>query len=302
MVSQQADSAASAVRPARLNRRRLLVALVCLTVGWALVLASVAAGVVLTRTGNRFSIVDWEITRLGDELVKHAVTRPLRGAASTAEVSRYFELQSQAGRLRSRLAAGTDPAASGQLAAVERQISPLKLRVELRFEDAVAAAARREGLVERLPLFGGVSLVWPPVAASFDQPPHILIVSPRNRISLDDTTLLRTDLSDAEAIALERETERKPNTSALVDQIGGLGAYPSIVDESGDPLYVIQDTAHEWMHNYLVFHPLGARYGLSGDLTLINETVANIAGRELGTSAYLSLGLGLPQDTSPRLR
>jgi hypothetical protein len=139
-------------------------------------------------------------------------------------------------------------------------------------------------------VFSGVRLVWPPVAASFSVPPHILIESPRDHIRLQSATLLRTDLSDARAAQIEQNAERS-NVSALVDQIGGLGAYPSIVDQDDSPLGLMQTVAHEWMHEYLVFHPLGARYGVSDDMTLINETVASMAGRELGSAAFARLGL-----------
>jgi hypothetical protein len=42
--------------------------------------------------------------------------------------------------------------------------------------------------------------------------------------------------------------------------------------------------AHEWVHHYLAFYPLGVAYRSSPELTTINETVANIAGRELASA------------------
>jgi hypothetical protein len=43
--------------------------------------------------------------------------------------------------------------------------------------------------------------------------------------------------------------------------------------------------AHEWTHNYLTLYPLGVSYSDSPALTILNETIAEIAGNELGTLA-----------------
>jgi hypothetical protein len=40
--------------------------------------------------------------------------------------------------------------------------------------------------------------------------------------------------------------------------------------------------SHEWVHNYLTLHPLGFSYMNSPELRTMNETVASIAGKELG--------------------
>jgi hypothetical protein len=46
--------------------------------------------------------------------------------------------------------------------------------------------------------------------------------------------------------------------------------------------WVISTISHEWIHTYLAFRPLGWRYYDSGAMRTINETVASIAGDELG--------------------
>jgi hypothetical protein len=45
---------------------------------------------------------------------------------------------------------------------------------------------------------------------------------------------------------------------------------------------VLDTVAHEWMHTYLVFRPLGQHYYASGEMRTINETVASIVGDEIG--------------------
>ena len=63
--------------------------------------------------------------------------------------------------------------------------------------------------------------------------------------------------------------------------IGGLAAYPAMVrdDRSFDSL--LDTASHEWVHHYLAFYPLGQQFGNGRDGTTLNETVADLAGREI---------------------
>jgi hypothetical protein len=44
---------------------------------------------------------------------------------------------------------------------------------------------------------------------------------------------------------------------------------------------LIETVFHEWLHSYLIFFPLGAAYFGSSEARTLNESVANIAGKEL---------------------
>jgi hypothetical protein len=55
----------------------------------------------------------------------------------------------------------------------------------------------------------------------------------------------------------------------------------------------IETAAHEWAHQYLAFKPLGARYVLyltglthDPDITRLNETAADLIGKEIGDLVY----------------
>ncbi|HLZ73134.1 MAG TPA: hypothetical protein VKV26_24790 [Dehalococcoidia bacterium] len=289
--------------PPRSRRQTVLALALLLLALWVAPLLTLGAVAGLAGADDEFNLVHWEVTRLAGFALNRLSASVAGRSATNAEVLRYFDLLRQA-RLARRAALAGDASATGRAADRQAQAERLRPRVETRFEDAVAGAARDAGLVERLPIFGGISFVWPPPAAGLTTPPHILVISPRDHIALESTQLLRSTLSDARAAQIERMAEQDGNDSALVDQIGGLSAWPSIVDQNDSPLGVLQTMAHEWMHAYLVFHPLGARYGRSGDLTLINETVANLVGRELGSAAYAGLGLPPPapdaSTTSPK--
>jgi hypothetical protein len=57
---------------------------------------------------------------------------------------------------------------------------------------------------------------------------------------------------------------------------------------------VLSSVAHEWLHQYLIFYPLGAGYWNSQQTREINETTAEMIGQEVGGSLSRSLGLSLP--------
>lgn len=74
--------------------------------------------------------------------------------------------------------------------------------------------------------------------------------------------------------------------SGLVIGIGGVATYPAILPDDGDLESALEISAHEWLHHYLFFHQLGRNYYASGQMTSINETVANMWGKEIGTRLY----------------
>ena len=85
-------------------------------------------------------------------------------------------------------------------------------------------------------------------------------------------------------VELEKNVERALNVSALVEDIGGLGLYPTMVVESSDLDWLSEVVSHEWVHNYLTLRPLGINYESSPEMRVMNETVAAIAGKEIGRS------------------
>jgi hypothetical protein len=72
----------------------------------------------------------------------------------------------------------------------------------------------------------------------------------------------------------------------LVVHVGGIGLYPTMVQQTSYLDWLAEVVAHEWVHNYLTLRPLGMNYMTSPELRVINETVASIAGKEIGL-AYL---------------
>lgn len=124
----------------------------------------------------------------------------------------------------------------------------------------------------------------PPVLFQVSVVPSALIVSPRDTIRQDVNISLTADLSIEDKINLEKEVESGLNVSALVVPIGGVGIYPTMVMSTTDINWLMEVVSHEWTHNYLTLMPLGMNYFKSGELRTMNETAANLSGKELGAA------------------
>ena len=124
----------------------------------------------------------------------------------------------------------------------------------------------------------------PPVLFHSTPLPWALIVSPRAAIEQQANISLDTEMGLAEQIALEDEVAGSLDVATLVVPVGGIGSYPTMIAQSSNLNWLAEVIAHEWIHNYLTLRPLGLLYNRDQDLRTMNETVANIAGKELGAA------------------
>ncbi len=160
--------------------------------------------------------------------------------------------------------------------ALRVEIDRLRPTVEAIIQQQISSVLVDEGLAT-----GGE--VFPPVAARITPLPYVLITSPRDEIRRIDGEGLQAGLTVDEAARIETQVFHTTNRSALVVPIGGLAAYPTMILETGDLTWLLQTIAHEWTHNWLYLRPLGYSYlADSQTIRTINETVASIAGDELG--------------------
>jgi hypothetical protein len=93
---------------------------------------------------------------------------------------------------------------------------------------------------------------------------------------------LLPDLTLEEQVALEQAVESELGLSALVVQIGGIGTYPTMVEETTALDWLAEVVVHEWTHNYLTLRPLGLSYDASPETRTMNETTANLIGKAYG--------------------
>ncbi|KXK15878.1 MAG: hypothetical protein UZ14_CFX002000229 [Chloroflexi bacterium OLB14] len=112
--------------------------------------------------------------------------------------------------------------------------------------------------------------------------PWALIVSPRDHIEQTANISLDANITVDQHALLESNIDKNLNTSSLVVPIGGVGVYPTMVARTTNLEWLLSTISHEWIHNYLMFRPLGIYYDASPETRTINETTASIAGDEIG--------------------
>jgi hypothetical protein len=121
----------------------------------------------------------------------------------------------------------------------------------------------------------------PPVLFRLTSLPDQLILSPRTTIREDASISLNPGLSANQMDDLETEVARGLDVSALIVPLGGVGIYPTMVYRESALEYLLKTVAHEWIHNYLTFKPLGWHYYDNPQLRSMNETTADICGSEI---------------------
>ena len=122
----------------------------------------------------------------------------------------------------------------------------------------------------------------PPVLYRITPPPDSLVVSRRDIIQHVFDISIQPGLTVDQQAELEKEVDQSLDVSSLVVGIGGVGLYPTMVMESTDLNWLANTVSHEWVHNFLTLRPLGVNYESAPELRIINETVASIAGNEIG--------------------
>lgn len=301
LPAAEASPAAGAphLPPRRHSARPRTVRLVCLCLLLIPALASFRPYTVdeRVRAAARpyaFNLVSWEAAQLRERLP--ALLLQLRELAppdvpmvSTDGASTVREFFAAVERWREARAAG---ASAAEVTALRTSWEAQRGAAGTVMERAVGALASQQGLTTASPLG---TLLLPPASFDVTEPPRVLVVSPRERVEVAQSVLLRPDVTTPDAEALEREVDSL-GMSGLVVAIGGIATYPAIVPLRASSLDTLSAVAHEWLHGYLFFRPLGRAYFASYDARMLNETVADLGGRELGR--LLAEAFGLPARSS----
>ncbi len=225
-----------------------------------------------------YNVLAWEIRhapgkwlyKIGGLFKDHSPDDP------EAVLRRYFDLTGQIRETE------RDPAAAPVAAALRSERDGLKNAVEGIIEGRVTQLLEDQGLVMGPPPFTDMDIVFPPVDFEPDQPPRVLVTSPRSRIELDRSYLLSPGFGLDTVAAIERNAEAADaGVSALVVNTGGVATYPSVVSDMDSYESLIDTVIHEWLHQYLAFFPLGRSYYSGNETRTLNESVASIAGHEL---------------------
>jgi len=162
-----------------------------------------------------------------------------------------------------------------------RDIQPV---VEEALESEISAALAQMGIIDKLG-----PLRWPPVDFTFADGLLVLVTSPRDKIDRLDDIVLRSSLSLLTQEELEARVEEAEDLSVLIVRVSGVATYPAHVSFTHSLHRTLISASHEWLHHYLIFRPLGIRWFAGGEMTSINETVANMASREIGDRVFTKL-------------
>lgn len=202
------------------------------------------------------------------------------------------ELGDKRRELRSAAARGdsnevTD-ALEAELDALEAGLGNVTSEVEETIEATVSAVLADEGLAT----FG--EFIFPPVDIHLGDPPKLLVTSPRDRIERTHDVLLDSDVRLDQREEMERRLFQESDLAALVEDIGGLATYPASIPTAQPMRWTVQTAAHEWLHHYFFFRPLGQNMFNDSDMVSLNETIAGILGNEIGDRAFEALGGEIP--------
>lgn len=179
-----------------------------------------------------------------------------------------------------------------ELEELEGQVQELQPQVETILTRHMEGLLLEQGL--GAPPFRWFGVPFPPVLAQFTTPPLALIISPRDEIRVERQVYLEPGMTPGDMTDLEVEIDRLDGYVSLVIPIGGLSTYPTMILPTGSPQFAVSATAHEWAHAYLFLHPLGNAYDRSSEMRIVNETVADIVGREVAAEILPRFGYEPP--------
>ena len=159
-------------------------------------------------------------------------------------------------------------------------------------EAEISAVIVQEGFSSR------IGAILPPVDTVLGHSPTLLVTSPRDRIFRKDNTLLQHGIRPDDRSALEEQALRERDLSAIVVNTGGVGTFPTVVSSGASLHHALTVVAHEWLHNWFFFQPLGQHFWDTPDMIALNETAATLGGWEIGDRAYEAM-TGIRFDRQP---
>lgn len=250
----------------------------------------------------RFNLLAWEAGNVFDkwyhELVDLLPWNSLEPRRERiALVEEFFRIGEEERRLEDQLLTVGDPSPEARdirmrLAEIHERQDALRPVVEQTVEREVSSVLVEEGFSSR------IGAILPPVDTVLGHSPALLVTSPRDRIFRLENTLLRHGIRPDERELLEGMTLEERDLSAIVVNTGGVGTFPSVVSSSSNMHHAVVTVAHEWLHNWFFFQPLGQHFWDNPDMTTLNETAATLGGWEIGDRVYEAM-TGIKYDRKP---
>ena len=244
----------------------------------------------------RFSIAWWESKAIPHEVNQWLFGRQEKIDDEIGMVIEYFTYTERIKTLKTEIEAANAGDGESDLASLEAELNWLQER-KMALEDTVARIIEKQirEVLTKQGIFNPILEVrvrFPPVNFKLGKPPYSLVISPRERIESIREITLKSNLILEEMEDIEARVD-KLGVSSLVVGLGGLATYPSLVASDSSLRFTINTVTEEWLHQYLVFKPLGFQYlldltGLSRnyEIATMNETLASMVSKEIGSIVY----------------
>ena len=247
----------------------------------------------------RFDIVGWEFQALSYELDELFFGSSEEAADEAPVVIEYFSVTEQIRSLgweieavRTGLETGDPALLEAELKILQKRQEALESRAEKIIEKQIRETLTQLGIFNPIDDHIGLEFGFPPVNFELEEPPHLLVISPRDRIeSMREITLL-PDIALEEIEAVETAVDEL-GVSSLVVGLGGIATYPAFVTNDAGLQFTIDAAIEEWLHQYLFFKPLGFMYALdligisrNYEIATMNETLASMVSKEIGNTLY----------------
>jgi len=243
----------------------------------------------------RFNLIGWECRALSNELNQWIFGSSEEIDGEVDVVIEYFSAIERLETLESEIEAVKAGSGQSGLALLEdelnmlqEQVGALESRVEGIIERQIREVLAEQGIFHPMDKYIRLKFGFPPVNFILEKPPHLLVISPRDRIESIREITFRQDISLEEIENIEAAVDDL-GVSSLVVELGGIATYPTFVTNDASLKFTLDTAAEEWLHQYLVFKPLGFLYllDLTGvsrnyDIATMNETVASMVGKEIG--------------------
>ena len=233
----------------------------------------------------KYSLLRWELGNFSDKWVrKFQDILPWNSVASREvridRAQEFFDLIVEMNELERRPESAESVKRISELR--QRRID-MQPEVEETIESEISSVLADEGFSSR------IGVIFPPVDTVFTKSPSALILSPRERIDHIGSTLLKPGISGDTRGKLEDLIFQEDGVSALIVNTSGVATYPSVITASGNLRDVLAITAHEWLHHWFFFQPLGQHFWDSSGMMTLNETAASIGGEIIGDRAFTAM-------------
>jgi len=243
----------------------------------------------------RFNLIGWECRALSNELNQWIFGSSEEIDGEVDVVIEYFSTIERLKNLESEIKAVKAGSGQSGLALLEdelnmlqEQVGALGSKVEGLIEKQIRETLAEQGIFHPMDKYIRLKFGFPPVNFILEKPPHLLVISPRDRIESIREITFRQDISLEEIEDIEAAVDDL-GVSSLVVELGGIATYPTFVTNDASLKFTLDTATEEWLHQYLAFKPLGFLYllDLTGvsqnyDIATMNETVAGMVSKEIG--------------------